>query len=559
MKEHENSMIPEQVKPEENVMLKNVSRSLSDKMVAQDEVYRSNEALMEETKRQKYYYVEKHDAGKTGTLAHEKKYGLRAIRDAIKRFFGFKSKDVFAEYDKLASSEKEEDRKLELHHSLGTKLMDEGQNVMEIDVGGSGYYAFRKSHAGFFDKKMDTDSEHFKKTFGKKIDKAKKGGVFKKVKKTKVNGQERSFARYNISGPLSMKGLVDGGDFSINYIVGYVNSLSRDYISNVINSEEWKANPSTINLNLQAHSRGAVGTTVGIQVLMDWVKNKAPEALDYLKINYLQYDPVPGPDTMSSRNIKSDFREFSKNVNVTTITSTYVDHAAFFTPMHVRGQNRLIVQANNHSVGLADMDITQKDAMGNQKLHRKALIDPKTKQAYRGSGMNELPNAVFLQDANGTLVRMRSFAQAYHIIKDSRNAAKLQGARADVVNRMIKEWFIDNEFVDETETDEEYFEEKKRVDEVMDTLLEHKRIQKDSDLMVKVKDTLRDVKEARTNTEMTDKRRRQIYRDAIDACKAYMEDRNPSTNIGKERLAMVGDVLSQLRAEIHRINNSMPN
>ena len=542
------------VRPEENVMLKEVPKSLEEKMTGQDQIYRTDRDIMEATKRQEYYYMEQHDPVQTAKLAHEKKYGLKAIRDAIRNFFRFKKKDVFADYDKLATSENAEDRKLKLHHSLGTRLVEEGQNVMEIDVGGSGYYAFRKAHAGFYDKKPKTDTEHFKATFGAKVDHASKGGIFQKVKK--VGAARKELERYNISGPLSVRGLLDGGDFSINKIAGYVHDLGQSYITSVMSSEEWEMNPTPITLNIQGHSRGGVGTTIGIKRILEWVKAYNPVALDFLKINYLQYDPVPGPDSFAEEKLKADLRPFAKNLNVTTITSTYVDHAAFFTPMQVRGQQRIIVQANNHSVGLADMDITQKDAVGRQKLHRKALIDPKTKQAYRGSGMNELPNAVFLQDANGTLVRMRSYAQARAIIDDSRNGAWLQGARADVIKKMIKEWFIDNEYVDNTETDEEYQEEKTRVDAVMDQLLDHRRIRKDSDLMESVKTTLQEVKNVRANPQLAERERKRIYKDAISACKNYMEKRDPSTKSGKERLSMVSDVLSQLRAELFRITNN---
>ena len=551
----QNAEIPKQITEEENIVLSHVPKELANKMSDQDKLYRSDQALMDETKRQEYYYMEKHDPEETIMLAHERKYGLRAIRDAIKSFFSFKKKTVIEDYDKLATSENAEDRKLKLHHSLGTKLVDEGQKVMEIDVGGSGYYAFRKAHAGFF-KRMDTGSEHFKATFGEKIDHAKKGGIFKKVKK--MGSEDKRIERFNISGPLAMKGLIDGGDYSINNIAKYVSGLGQDYIKNVVSSEEWQAKPTPINLNIQGHSRGGVGSTIGVKRILDWTKEHHPEAMEFLKINFIQYDPVPGPDSFAQEKLMADLRQYSDNLNTTTITSTYVDHAAFFTPMQVRGQKRIIIQANNHSVGLADMDITQKDAKGDQKLHRKALIDPKTKQAYRGSGMNEMDNAVFMQDANGTLVRMRSYGEAHNIIKMSRKGALLQRSRAAVLYKMIKNWFIDNEYVDQTETDEEYFEQKAHVDEIMSRLLDHKRFRKDSDLMAGVKSSIQRVQQARQK-EMDVKARRVIYEDAIKACKKYMEGRDPSTDAGKERLRMVGDVLSQLRAELFRINSRKPN
>ena len=68
---------------------------------------------------------------------------------------------MFSEYDAIAKSEKEEERRLNLHHALGTKLASEGHEVLEIDVAGSGFLHFRRDASGFKGKTIPSDNPHF--------------------------------------------------------------------------------------------------------------------------------------------------------------------------------------------------------------------------------------------------------------------------------------------------------------------------------------------------------------------------------------------------------------
>ena len=63
------------------------------------------------------------------------------------------------------------------------------------------------------------------------------------------------------------------------------------------------------------------------------------------------------------------------------------------------------------------------------------------------------------------------------------------------------------------------------------------------------------VRRVRGREDLSKKAKTKVYNAAISACKNYMEAKNPSSTSGKERLAMVGDILSQLRAEKNRIMN----
>ena len=353
-----------------------------------------------------------------------------------------------------------------------------------------------------------------------------------------------------------MGGAHDGGDYSIENIQNYVFNYGQEYFRNIFTNKDWQKNPEDVYLNIQGHSRGGVAVSLGVKRLMEWVQTQYPDFLPYAKFNLIQHDPVPGADVISDEKVKVDLRsKIGAAINATTFLSIQTEHYVLqFTPQEVRGQNRIILSAGMHSVGLSQGDDSQLDASGKQKVHRSALFDAKTKQAYRGSGVSEMPKGVFLQDRNGALLRMRSLSHAFHIVKDMREDVYSQRSRNTVTMRMIKNWFIDNEYVDETETEAEYLEEKAHTNETITKLLNSTWGFRDSSLMKKVKQSIREMQKARSNKELDADARIAVYDSVIKACKDYMEGRDPSTASGRERLAMVGDILSQMRAEKKRFS-----
>lgn len=68
-----------------------------------------------------------------------------------------------------------------------------------------------------------------------------------------------------------------------------------------------------------------------------------------------------------------------------------------------------------------------------------------TGDAYRGSGLSELSKGIFFQSESGALVRMRSLAQARQAVKGVRGFRLMEREREKVINKMVKDWFYDNE------------------------------------------------------------------------------------------------------------------
>ncbi len=548
-------LVRQETKAQRTFLFNDVSKDLTKEIEKSTEEYYSdkNTDLREKTRKQESYTVPEYDpnAPENMLTEHERKYGLKSIRDTIRDVFkSYRSQDVFDKYDAITGKTVEAERKVPLHHALGTKLTANGERVLKIDCAGSGFTYFRSQHKGFKGKGKAPDSDLFRKVFGDKIAGRFKKGIFKK-ERTLDDGKK--LERYNLSGPHGL----DAGDFTVSDIRNYVFHLGADYLKKAFTDSGWSgANPPPmLNINIQGHSRGGVAVSLGIKDLMQWIEGSYPQFKDRIKINMLLLDPVPGADNFTGD--KVDLREFSDQVNATTICSMYTEHNVLqFTPQEVRGQARIILGNEKHSVRMDSADASQKDANGEIKVHKMAYFDSKTGEAYRGSGLAELPKGVFMQDENGILVRMRSYAQARQIHRTVRAGNKSELARANVIDTMLKNWFIDNEYVDETETDTEYAEEKVRVNGVMESLLDNSWAGRDSDEMKAVKDGIREVQAARVNADLSKEEKEAVYVNAIVSCKIYMLKKNPDTPSGKERMDKVSDILSQFRAELSRIKNN---
>ena len=187
-------------------------------------------------------------------------------------------------------------------------------------------------------------------------------------------------------------------------------------------------------------------------------------------------------------------------------------------------------------------------------------INSKTGQAYRDTGYSEMPKGIFFRDENGAAVRMRSYGEAIRVMSKVNKGAKHQGRRHRVVERAIKEWFIDNDYVDETMSDRELMNMRKWVGERSDpnspsSIIFDKDV-KDSKEMEKLKSVLNNVEVNRLMTQSNfpdDASLVDVYQKGIEACKAYMESKNPRTDEGRRRLGAVSDYLSYYRAELHRL------
>ena len=528
---------------------------------------------------------------------HQRKVKLSSIRAAIREKIQRRS---YKKYDRAVQARdiNDSERKLKLHHALGQKFADEGKDVLEIDCAGSSFDLFRKEYTGFHGK---GDIKAIRKEVKKRADRLAKFAGLKKASKEMIDkmteeevakaqahmdevyGEEfeekldekrtfkfrqkvkissatgRDITRLTLSGP----GMLDRGTYKIENTKDYVIAMAKTYIDMHLVDGELKHD---VVINLQGHSRGGVSAGKAAHILSEWLNSPECTAFSqHVTINLIQRDPVPGADSMRKEDHeKLDLRRkkdgsyyHDPHLNVTSIASIHSEHSTLlFTPQEVRGQQRIVVMGEKHGVGLDQGDGTQKDIRGETKWHEMAGIDAATMQAYRGSGYSELGNGVWLMDEDNVLVRMRSYGEAMDVLRKVTAKTSGQVPRHEIVAKMIKNWFIDNEFVDEHLDAAEFAQDLQTKVRLEDELYDSEFAGTNSEEMIEVKVATLDLrtlmKKSFKDKDSFDEAKAKIescYDRAIAACRDYMEKKDPVTDTGKMHLEHVSRLLSIYRQE----------
>ncbi len=232
----------------------------------------------------------------------------KSNREAIKEVFGDDVYDSINEAHKGSAAE----RKVKIHHALGTKAIKNGEEVLEIDLAGSGYSEARREYKGLHGKSVTDAIDQAKlddgvyRQFGQK-EKNSKGVEYDHIRsrttKVPTKDGEKLKTRYTIAGPSphSFSGAFNLGKYSIESTKAYAKKYASKFIFNLF--EEWRTTgkePHKININITGHSRGAVSAGYSVKLIDKWVKDYVEEHpdckhfADQVHYNLVMRDPVPG-------------------------------------------------------------------------------------------------------------------------------------------------------------------------------------------------------------------------------------------------------------------------
>lgn len=248
---------------------------------------------LERVQEEQNYYV--HNVDKLMNVQrseHQKQYNIGGVRENIEK----KMPEAYDELKKIQRGEK--DNKVRLHHSRGTQLFNQGENVLEFDISGSGYKQFPKMHkslggktqikkrvggakisvkineirrlAALDDEQLNKELskysqedpkqieqrnailEHieqfrngrdlYEETYGKKEQikdgKEKKYVLSKQKEKSTEDGETITKKRITMAGPLGGSwvgdGLMNAGDYSIENLREYMLSMGQSYLEPII-------------------------------------------------------------------------------------------------------------------------------------------------------------------------------------------------------------------------------------------------------------------------------------------------------------------------------------
>ncbi|MCR5624218.1 MAG: hypothetical protein K6G11_03135 [Lachnospiraceae bacterium] len=480
----------------------------------------------------------------------------KSNRRAIKEVLG---DDVYDSIDDVHKGD-DKSREVKIHHALGNKAIYNNEDVLEIDLSGSGFSETRREYRGYHGRSLGKNdiqyNEHDKrlqygnlvlKENGKKYD-----HIRAKVNDYNINGKKVTKTRYTIAGPTpgSFQGLFNLGDYSIENTMGYTKQFASKYLEGIF--DKWavnQENPHPININVTGHSRGAVSSGYGVKEINKWLekyKNDHPDRAQYVdqvKFNLIMRDPVPGFLT----NIHKSYNDLRnvKNLNTTLMCSMLQEHYDWIFPLqNVRGAKKIIISTTGHGMDLSGSDYSQREVVNDGLSHQNGFYDAESGEYYRGSGLAELNDGVYICDEKQNIVRLTSISQLNKIIDAVHEEKSVQYTRVKNIQKMVNNWFLDNELTMSYKSEAERIEMGEKADKAWNKILKYdvKRLRNVQNA-IKGLDKL--IAEGASAEEIN--AQNEVL---IKECKAYMKKTAfPAKGDSATRLGLVNDVLSYAERE----------
>lgn len=513
--------ISEKLKETKDKKQKEISKKQQEMINREEYLKRSEEIAkspeLEKSIREKTSYI--HRGG-------EEQGKLKGIKKAILKS-GI-DQSILDSYNK-ALEFKKDGGESKLHHSKGSRLLNEGHNVLEFNLAGTGFYGgFRRESQGvkgradkniFGGKRDDATVEKiYERVYGKEqrfksaIRKIKnldetdllldeEGNLTEEISESNfddcteseylhkdikgIRCKERANEakgcikrRYTIPG---IDGAFNSGDFAIDKVRVYIKDLGAQFLTGIF--DEWKERNipmdeiKDVHINLQGHSRGAVGATLGAMTLRGWIAENYPQFLSKVKFDLIAHEPVPGMDADSlyrkevdvKRRLGGDTTDevialqksgnkmlpLGDSANTTVFYSLSSKEGLlkqqFFDPMMLKGANRIILTSTGHHSTLKNVDTSQyKDKKGQvvdseEKAHNMALTDAATKEVYRGSGVGDLPGGVYFMDEGGTLLKINT-KEDYEKIMAKVGVKMGERERNKRINAVVNDFYDEQEW-----------------------------------------------------------------------------------------------------------------
>jgi len=382
----------------------------------------------------------------------------KSTKNAIKEVYG---DEIYDDIDEMSKGD-EKDRTVEIHHALGNYYLRKGEEVLELDYAGSGFKEVRREYHGqhgkMFADGTSSSAESIESEFGKLVKKNDGSGKTFKYLRAKtspeivVGGKTLNKTRYSIAGPSPEHGGIwNLGEYSIENTRKYGRDFSADFLTRIF--EKWERgeeSPHDIHINLTGHSRGAVAAGECVRLVDKWIKDyvkKHPAAENYrnsVKFDMLLRDPVPGIIT-NWRLGSQDLRKY-ENVNATVFCSVVQEHSDLAFPLqNIRGAKRVVIGAAGHNMDLGNIDFSQLNQKNDGNTHKEGFYDAETGELFRGSGIADMPDGVYIADNNFNVIRITSYSQVSKLINAIYDGKTLQKNRVNTIHDMVRNWFVDND------------------------------------------------------------------------------------------------------------------
>ncbi|MBR0441037.1 MAG: hypothetical protein IJK25_03765, partial [Firmicutes bacterium] len=198
----------------------------------------------------------------------------------------------------------------------------------------------------------------------------------------------------------------------------------------------------------------------------------------------------------------------------------------------------------DHMVDTNRVDASQMNILGDGKKHALGYYDAETGEMHRGSGLGELPDGIYVSDENHNLIRITSYSQVNDLFGTVYDKTSPQHVRCRRINKMVRDWFIENElemsFPDERT---------RKLEEVKDDLVQDKILKQDAKRLRSVKAEIEELRRLKKQGASKEELVRQNHK-LIKACRDYMADTAmPPSGNSAYKVGLVSDTLSHTMRE----------
>lgn len=459
----------------------------------------AQQTAQQQLQRDKYVQSTEISAGARMLEDYEQDHYLRSVRTVVESLMP----GVYDRVDKLRSDPNVNNRMTVLHHARGAEIVagGTGEDVLEFDMAGSSFQTPRSDYAGFKGKgqvkgadgkyrKVDRqlhkswynklraymwipgvrtpdeiDAENQRRLAADPI--AKRFGLSQEVGEVVHEHVRRKDSahktRISIAGSQAIRGLSNSGEYSIENTRGYMLQMGISYLTPVF--KRWHDTtpdgsvPPGVRLLIRGHSRGGVSAVEGAMMIKQWVADNYPGYLDFVKFELIQMEPVPGIGSRNGVNRQVDLSgnktltkgkdrmlPLGSSAETTVVYSLHSEHSDAFTPQAVMGAKRIILMADAHHVSLNQSDhaiVQHADGTNEVQNRRAAFTDAGSGEVFRGSGLSELGEGVYISDEANTLIRLDSYEQAKQVMTGvlGKVAGGVHRERHAVIDEVVKAWF----------------------------------------------------------------------------------------------------------------------
>ena len=241
-------------------------------------------------------------------------------------------------------------------------------------------------------------------------------------------------------------------------------------------------------------------------------------------------------------------------MNATVHCSMAQEHGDFlYSLQYIKGAKRIIIGTTEH-MNFKGTDSTQTLLNGDRAMHGEGYYDAETGEMFRGSGLSQMPDGVYIEDERRNLVRISSYSQLGKVIDAVYDGKWKQKTRVKNIHKMVRDWFITNKLEMSFPDEEARKEEGIRYKNVTDRLLasRKKRIRPVQDAVK----ALRRLEEQRDTVD--NQALKAAQEKVIKVCREYMGNTSIlASGDSAYRVNLVSDTLSYVMKENNYLEKNL--